>query len=127
MRCTLRALHTRRPGALPTADLGLRSILDLNLRSILALAAHAALFPKIGCALASRSLGSPGLRFRVSPCTQTCSVRRRRARLSPNPRPPVFLFRRIRCGQIGRCWTIWLEAPGTGSGVGRSVHACSLV
>ncbi len=101
MRSLPRALETRGPGVLSPAGLGLRSTLDLNLRSTLALATRAALFPEIGCALASRSLGSPGLRFRVSPCTQTCSVRRRWARLSPNPRPPVFLFRRIRCGQIG--------------------------
>ena len=95
MRSLPRALHTRGPGVLSPAGLGLRSALDLNLRSILV-----AGFPGIGRALAPRS---------------------------PNPRAPVSLFRRVRCRQIERFWTIWLEAPGTGGGVGRSVHACSLV
>jgi hypothetical protein len=95
MRSLLRALHTRGPGVLSPAGLGLRSTLDLNLRSTLV-----AGVPGIGRALVPRS---------------------------PSPRPPVFLFRRVRCRQIERFWTIWLEAPGTGGGVGPSVHACSLV
>ena len=33
----------------------------------------------------------------------------------------------VRPRGIGRFWLIWLEAPGAGGGVGRSVHACSLV
>jgi hypothetical protein len=34
---------------------------------------------------------------------------------------------RVRSWRIGRFWLIWLEAPGAGGGIGRSVHACSLV
>jgi hypothetical protein len=34
---------------------------------------------------------------------------------------------RVRPWGIGRFWLIWLEAPGAGGGVSRSVHACSLV
>jgi hypothetical protein len=37
------------------------------------------------------------------------------------------LFRRVGGGRVGRFRMIWLEAPRTGGGVGRSVHACSLV
>jgi hypothetical protein len=37
------------------------------------------------------------------------------------------LFRRVGGGRVERFRMIWLEAPGTGGGVGRSVHACSLV
>ena len=110
MRSTLGGLHSRRPRALRSSDLGFRSALDLNLWSTLARAARTALFPGI----APKSLDDPNLR-----------TPRRRGR-RPALAAPV-IFRRVRCRQIERFWTIWLEAPGTGGRVGRSVHACSLV
>jgi hypothetical protein len=110
MRSTLRGPHSRRPGTLRSSDLGFWSALDLNLWSTLARAARPALFPGI----APRSLDDPNLR-----------APRRRGRRPALAGPIIFW--RVRCRQIERFWTIWLEAPGTGGRVGRSVHACSLV
>jgi hypothetical protein len=57
--------------------------------------------------------------------SRRCGTRRRRTGAPAVAGPGVL--RGIRPGRIGRFWTIWLEAPGAGGGVGRSVHACSLV
>jgi hypothetical protein len=67
----------------------------------------------------------PWLRARAVLVGRRRGARRRWGGTTAGVGPSALL--RIRLGGIGSFWSIWLEAPGAGGGIGRSVHACSLV
>jgi hypothetical protein len=119
-----------------------RFTLDLDLRSNLALGPCAALSSRVRRAAGRRPLVGLRLATRVDPFASLVvpagALGTRLASLaSLLGRPPTGLagravagdgvLRRVRPGGIGRFWAIRSEAARTGGGIGRSVHACSLV
>jgi hypothetical protein len=108
----LRSRRPARPGSLPAPDLGARSTPGLR---------GGRLPVSRAWPVCARTWSTLDLDLRSSVALRSWG------RHPGRPAPPGPVVRHVRCRRIRRLWTIRLEASGTGGGIGRSVHASSLV
>jgi hypothetical protein len=108
----LRSRRPARPGSLPAPDLGARSTPGLRGGRLPVSRARP---------VCARTWSTLDLDLRSSVALRSWG------RHPGRPAPPGPVVRHVRCRRIRRLWTIRLEASGTGGGIGRSVHASSLV